>query len=89
LQSTSPDSLGEEVVEKKLEDRAVLVVLRQGTATPHRDADGPPTKEIVTGVASWNRSPSETLELFSADKVLVAEFRDWSFVKFLEPKNGS
>ena len=71
----------------RLEDRTVLVVLRQGSATPHGEQAPVQAKEIVQGVASWNRSPSETLELFSAEKVLVAEFRDWSFVKFVEPKS--
>lgn len=68
------------------ENRTVLVVLRQGTATPHRDADGGPTKEIVQGVAKWSKSPIESLELFNAEDVLVAEFRDWSFVKFIEER---
>lgn len=68
------------------EDRAVLVVLRQGTATPHTSNEGLQAKEIVNGVASWTFNPSESLELYSADKELVATFRDWSFVKFMDSR---
>ena len=78
---------GEEVVEKKSEG-TVLVVLRQGTAAPHGDQTAPQIKEIVAGVAKWGKSPMESLELYNAGNDVVAEFRDWSFVKFIEPKNG-
>lgn len=67
-------------------DRAVLVVLRQGTALPHQDAQGVQAKEIVNGVASWMVTASESLELYSTAKELVATFRDWSFVKFMDAK---
>ena len=73
-------------MEKQLEDRTVLVVLRQGSATPH-GSGATQTKEIVQGVASWSVNQSEQLELHSAAKELVATFRDWSFVKFVESKN--
>jgi hypothetical protein len=72
-------------MEQQTVDRTVLVVLRQGTATPH----GPKAneaKEVVQGVASWNINPAESLELLNTNKELVATFRDWSFVKFLEAK---
>ncbi len=73
-------------MEKRLEDRTVLVVLRQGTATPHGDHTQPQAKEIVSGVSSWTVNSSESLELYSASKELVATFRDWSFVKFMDAK---
>lgn len=67
------------------EDRAVLVVLRQGSATPH-GPEAAPAKEIVNGVAKWNINATESLELYSAAADLVATFRDWSFVKFMDKK---
>lgn len=73
-------------MEQKLEDRTVLVVLRQGSATPHGEGAPAQAKEIVNGVASWGIQANESLELHSASKELVATFRDWSFVKFIEPK---
>ena len=76
-------------MEKKLEDRTVLVVLRQGTATPHGDHAQPQAKEIVSGVAKWTMNSSECLELYGVSNELVATFRDWTFIKFLESKNGA
>ena len=70
------------------EERAVLVVLRQGSATPHGDGAPTQAKEVVSGVATWNVNDTESLELFSASKDLVATFRDWSFVKFMDAKKG-
>ncbi|MDA4120366.1 MAG: hypothetical protein OK436_07240 [Thaumarchaeota archaeon] len=67
------------------EERAVLVVLRQGSATPH-GAEAKPANEIVQGVAYWTVNSSENLELCGANKDLVATFRDWSFVKFMDKK---
>ena len=69
-----------------VEDRAVLVVLRQGSATPHGEGAPPQAKEVVNGVASWIINSNECLELYSASKELAATFRDWSFVKFMDPK---
>ena len=66
-----------------VEDRTVLVELRP------RHETGPVNPEVVKGIASWSINGSEMLELYNASKELVATFRDWSFVKFLEPKNGS
>jgi len=74
-------------LEKQLEDRTVLVVLRQGSATSHGEQALVQAKEIVAGVASWTVNSSESLELYSTSKELVATFRDWSFVKFVESKN--
>ena len=69
-----------------VEDRAVLVVLRQGSATPHGNGAPTQAKEIVNGVATWGKSTMESLELYNSAKELVAEFRDWSFVKFMDAK---
>lgn len=75
--------VGEE--EMAVADRAVLVVLRQGSASA-LSAMPPQASEVVQGVASWDVTSSESLELYSASKDLVATFRDWSFVKFMDAK---
>jgi hypothetical protein len=69
-----------------VEDRAALVVLRQGSATPHGEGAPAQAKEIVNGVGNWSINANECLELYSAAKELVATFRDWSFVKFMDAK---
>lgn len=70
---------GEE--EMAVADRTALVVLRQSGAVQ--------TKEVVNSVGSWTVTENETLELYSTAKELVATFRDWSFVKFMDAKNGA
>lgn len=65
-------------------ERTVIVILRPGMSAPH----GPiqkQDKEVVHGVAKWVVTSNESLELFS-EKELIATFRDWSFVKFMDPK---
>jgi hypothetical protein len=66
------------------EARKVLVVLRQGTVTPH-GAAAPQVKEIVNGAESWDDS-KEILQVFDSNKQKIASFRDWSFVKFMDEK---
>jgi len=58
----------------------VLVVLRP------RHETGPVDPEVVKGVAKWSMTDHETLELYSGSGQLVATFRDWSFVKFMDAK---
>lgn len=63
--------------------RSVIVILRPGMSVPHGVMKQ--DKEVVNGVIKWVVTSNETLELFS-DTELIATFRDWSFVKFMEPK---
>jgi hypothetical protein len=72
---------------QQVAERPVIVVLRQGSTTPH-GPNASEAKEIVNAVADWSITAAESLELFNANKERVATFRDWSFVKFLEPKDA-